>query len=946
MSDLTAKHFAEFFEELHGKPPFPWQEELAEKACAGSWPRVIDLPTASGKTASLDVALFSLAVNKQAPRRIFFVVDRRVIVNEAFERMKKAAGMLAEAKTGVVADVADALKSLGGPGCTTPLDVYQLRGGVYRDQSWVRSPLQPTVVTSTVDQVGSRLLFRGYGVSDSAAPIHAALIANDALVFLDEAHCSRAFAQTLSTVCTYRGDEWAKRPLKKPFSFVEMTATPSQESDCRFRLGDADYKHEILKRRLYAEKWTSLQLVKGKADDWEALASGLADEALRLAKECKAGRVAVMVNRVATARRVFEILGKKLANENLHLLIGRMRPVDSGRLIERLGSLKAGADRDSQAQPTFVVSTQCLEVGADLDFDVLVTECASVDAILQRFGRLDRLGECGNARGCIMTLSGIASSKDPDPIYGHCLVETWRWLNELAGDSKQVNMGIESPDSTKPSVAQALRSLPREEATKLRRLGQDAPALLPAHLDTLIQTSPKPHAEPEVALFLHGRDQGVPEVQVVWRADLDGVPVDSWKEIVALCPPVSAEAMPVRLDQFRRWLSGEIGGAVADADLEGVGEAEEPETAQKQQDALIWRGDKSDKVTKSSDIGPNCTVVLSLRQGGWEQFGHLPEPAEDVAEEAIRQARGRIVLRIHERLWPVSASEKIRALIQNEEFDWNIWEELFAENREFLAAKGIETPDSRNFKAPLPYPAREGEPRKGWLLQLRKRVERTQATLDEDAGDDGLSRVDSRISLKTHTQNVEEAVGEFATRLLPDFTETLAEAARLHDFGKADLRFQAMLHGGDTLAAAYYPEKLAKSDFVSSGLYKSARDKSGLPKDFRHELVSLLLATKKCADRADVNSILHLIASHHGYCRPFAPVVLDDKCRDVMWEDLTVCASERLANPAHRLSSGVARRFWSFVREFGWWGSAYIEACLRLADWAASDLEQRVQEVR
>jgi len=89
----------------------------------------------------------------------------------------------------------------------------------------------------TVDQVGSRLLFRGYGVSDSVLPIHAALVANDALILLDEAHCSKAFAETLSRIKEYRSERWSSEPLQAPFASVEMTATPSRAPrDEPFRL--------------------------------------------------------------------------------------------------------------------------------------------------------------------------------------------------------------------------------------------------------------------------------------------------------------------------------------------------------------------------------------------------------------------------------------------------------------------------------------------------------------------------------------------------------------------------------------------------------------------------------------------------------------------------------------------------------------------------------------
>ena len=60
------------------KSPFPWQKRLANRVGAGDWPRAIALPTAAGKTACIDIAVFALACGaKDAPRRIFFVVDRR-----------------------------------------------------------------------------------------------------------------------------------------------------------------------------------------------------------------------------------------------------------------------------------------------------------------------------------------------------------------------------------------------------------------------------------------------------------------------------------------------------------------------------------------------------------------------------------------------------------------------------------------------------------------------------------------------------------------------------------------------------------------------------------------------------------------------------------------------------------------------------------------------------
>src|SRR5208337_2637450 len=146
------------------------------------------LPTASGKTACLDVAVYALAAQSRrmipaeprtAPRRIFYVVDRRVIVDEAFDRARKLADKLHMAEKGILREVADQLRDLGGG--NSPLACFQLRGGMYRSDAWAKSPTQPTIVASTVDQLGSRLLFRAYGRSFKAWPIQAGLTGNDVL---------------------------------------------------------------------------------------------------------------------------------------------------------------------------------------------------------------------------------------------------------------------------------------------------------------------------------------------------------------------------------------------------------------------------------------------------------------------------------------------------------------------------------------------------------------------------------------------------------------------------------------------------------------------------------------------------------------------------------------------------------------------------------------------
>jgi len=957
MSILDPSDFGQFFRELHpNKEPFPWQVRLAERVCRKGWPTIIDLPTASGKTACIDIALFALATARKAARRIFFVVDRRVVVNEAALRAREI-GRKFEIGGGILQKAADRFRELAGGATTAPLAVTELHGGIYRDESWVRNPLQPMVVVSTVDQIGSRLLFRGYGVSPNAWPIHAGLIANDSLIFLDEAHCSRAFGQTIAAIERYRSEDgavdsnWAERPLGMPFSFVEMTATPAQKASSEpFHIEAEDRLPKHLGPRIYASKPVAL-VESAKA----GMAETLKRQVLKLADE--AGEIrgaAIIVNRVATARETWKLL--QAAGKRVELVLGRMRPLDRDDQLERLVPVKSGAARGTGQEPILVVSTQCIEVGADLDFDVLVSECASIDALLQRFGRLDRLGDFKRALGAVAIAPGQAAPKKPDPVYGEALKRTWLWLQHMAGESGKVDFGIEAPEDKPATIAQLLKGLSRDEADGMRRFGPDAAVLLPAHLDVFAQTSPEPCPKPEPALYLHGREASTPDVQVVWRTDLNGEDPEVWAQIVALCPPVSAECMPVPISEVRRWLEApDATGDSSASDIEGAEEVES-QIRGNERPILVWRGGLSVVIRDLTDLGPGSTVVVPVEYGGWDVLGHKPESASgDWCERATLQVRRKLCLRLHPAViqhWPeTEARNRLLELLKEDdpqEDDPPVAAicGLLAEYRSELSGLAIAPPQwlvevlravpsaPKRLGRLRPYPFNDdkGHSVKAWLLESRAPMG-ADGSFPEDSGEDETSE-GLPVTLDRHTQDVRETAREMASRLLSaDLAGVFDWAAEWHDAGKVDIRFQARLLGGDLMAAQFAPEPFAKGSAES----RPMKARCDLPDGFRHELVSLQLAARAALQAgADPELALHLIASHHGRCRALAPVIVDKSEDDVSYKDCTVTHEDRIALAAHRLDSGVAERFWRMNRRYGWWGIAYLEALFRLSDWMAS----------
>lgn len=962
MSDFP--DFPTFFKSLWGYDPFPWQVRLADKVSREPWPRWITLPTGTGKTTAIDIAIYNLARQahlppgeRTAPVRIVFTVNRRIVVDEAFERAKNIATRLKDALANpddVIHSVATALQQVSGLEQGAPLETYPLRGATFTDHSWARTPTQPLVITTTLDQLGSRLLFRGYGVSEFARPVQAALLANDALLILDEAHTAKAFSQTLGWISKLRGQ--ATEPLQRPFQAVQLTATPPSDAGVdAFRLDAKDETHPVIRARIHAQKPTELIPVveaKGSARH-KKLAASIAEKAATFLASGHR-RVLVVVNRVATAEALQEELskGQKDSGVAIELLTGRLRPLDREGLIQKLNErhqLKSSSPSPDVA-PLILVATQCIEVGADYDFDALISELAPLDSLRQRFGRLNRQGRDIPAPAAIFAPGEALDRSKPDPLYGPCLPAVWDWLSSIPN----VDFGLAAMNA----------AMPKEEMLEpLLAPAPDAPILLAPHLDLLCQTSPEPCYSPDPSLYIHGPGRNFPEVSVVLRADLIDA-VDGSKMIEAV-PPLGTEAATVPLLHARKWLENPFkaidpGGDSPD-DL--VPEDESRGSIADTLKAFRWRAGEASPLHVPTELRAGDVLVLPAQTPIDELCRLVPCRKEspwmlDQFERAHLHSRDRLAIRFHEAVaYELEAAlpdddeksrfrEIVTPLFAKDETDcsWTFravdWLGAISTLAPLLATKLREDHPQ---KAVWEYAAAKEDWRvepypdgtvTGAILFNRSRVGATPWPLDPaDLGRQGNAS-NAPVPLDQHSAAVARRAQSNARGLPPGLVTTLRDASLWHDLGKLDPRFQALLHGC-SLWAVTAKETLAKSGRRLPALESFYRKRSGVPDGFRHELLSALIIAQSDAGRNHPERalLIHLVASHHGRCRALAPVVPDPSPE--IFEVVVLDQPLRFEGqdcPLAHLSHGVASRFWKLTRRFGWWGLPYLEAMLRLAD--------------
>ena len=867
LPSITRDEFGEFFAALNPAPeeerntapeeerknyPFSWQEEVLDHICEhGVWPERINAPTGSGKSSVVDIHLFANALAAvgaapRVPRRLCVTVGRRALVDSQATRADKILGDLKDAladesgEPGILRRVAEALQSFqtrNDDKRSIPFEIGRIRGELSNRNLPVTDISACAIIAATPDMYGSRALFRGYGSTKAARPRETALLAMDTVMVLDEAHMNRQLLHT-----TQRIAELQKREADlgiPTLQVVETTATPSTEDSESTTMGvDIEAldkpNDEKLRDRVYSHK----ELVLRSIDKWDGKPGNAAtvNAAVDAIKEFLAHReaskgseeantVGCIVNHVRTAIAIKEALVKNKVlekEEEVQLLVGRMRPSDLEKLQNKHRELFT---TEGDKSVKVVVATQTLEVGIDVDFADLVTELAPASSLAQRFGRVNRLGHRTDSKVVVIEpASGDLVKKDAPPYKAVDLSNAYGWLEALNG--------AENP-SVNPA---AMVKNPPVQSSPERLLYQrpEWPDLL-----EFSRTDENPYDEPDLDLWLHDSlDAETAMGGVIVR---DNLPSNTSAAMEILktsyFAPSDEETFPANLKILQEILDYQ--------DEHGV---KPRKFLYRQGEISLWQDADHGEESRQS-LAPGDVLLLDTGSVPFTNQGiavtqrELPSKKDEL--EAVPFPKG-IKLYVYEKC-------------ADREKDFGEYLGLSPEEVAELLDTQSTDGKKKMIVSELTTEAEDGQEVIAWYADV---------TDDEESveGSDIAQELvlAGPVLLDDHQNDVAERTRQLAENLglAPEFSEALELAAKYHDEGKRDLRFQQML-GADAET-----EALAKSGRRSVAEAYRARSRSALPRGWRHEQLSALMVAaspEKVGAHRDL--VLRIIGCSHGHGR-------------------------------------------------------------------------------
>ncbi|MCI1648615.1 MAG: CRISPR-associated helicase Cas3' [Bacteroides sp.] len=99
----------------------------------------------------------------------------------------------------------------------------------------------------------------------------------------------------------------------------------------------------------------------------------------------KRQRILLVCNQVKRSQELFEQVSINYPEVKKMLVHSRFKRGERSQLEDQLRNIY-----NVSTEACIVVSTQVVEVSLDISFDLMITECAPIDALIQRFGRINR----------------------------------------------------------------------------------------------------------------------------------------------------------------------------------------------------------------------------------------------------------------------------------------------------------------------------------------------------------------------------------------------------------------------------------------------------------------------------------------------------------------------------------------------------------------------------
>ena len=816
--------FDKAFEALTSHAPLRWQARLFTRLRSGiEIPRVCDIPTGLGKTSVIPIWLIGLAQQAEdghvtLPRRLVYIVNRRTVVDQATSVVERIRERLLEpgksnwaAHEEVLCSIASSLQSLSPK--PPLLAVSTLRGELADNEEWKDDPARAAIIVGTVDMVGSKLLFSGYGDGPYKRAHHAGLIGQDTMIVHDESHLTPAFSDLLRGVEDIQVSDHERRPIR----VMELSATQrSSDTGDVFQLEAGDQLDPVVLARFDAQKRLLLHSPKGKqVQQLVDLAHQHGDSQ---------AKVLVYTRSPEDAQRISDGLRKKLgkgSSNRVALLTGTIRGRERDRLVTDDPVYAQMLNPDARPDETvYLVSTSAGEVGIDLDADHVVCDLTTLDSMIQRLGRVNRCG--GEGRKARVDV--VWTEKDEDPgknDVGKSVAKTLQIFQEWAESG--------TIDASPRNVLKLIQELSDEDKARAFSPKPAVPPLTDILLDAWALTSiDDMPGRPDVAPYLHGQTNDPPETYIAWRNEvslferhcIDDSQLRSW---FRSCRIRSDERLGDRTDRvkkFLRSLHGEYmkkrgNGNFAVVMLSGRGNAE-----------MLKLRDVIEK-----DI-EHVTLVLPAEAGGLDPDGILNhkkiEPVQDIdVADAIDGDLRR------ERWLYKSGETQVWKRLRSGESEWSELEPDEWSERTRIALKDSE------------------EAHEGLDLVLRMPGKHLAA---EDPGIAAFRQTlaEHKNRIGCHMESIADRLG-----LEPHIRSALVSAAIRHDDGKDRQIWQHYARNDDT-------EPLAKSE-----RYRYPRVLGG----YRHELGSMLDAMRDDSLVSDEERelILHVIAAHHGHARPHFP---------------------------------------------------------------------------